>query len=114
LSINKFLGFKIDEMGANCTDVDECNNIENCKFGTCFNELGSYRCECPKDFKLNSQKNGCIDTRRSKCFDDVLTNGTCSKLLGSNIAYQTCCCTVGNSWGDPCITCPKQSTGINY
>jgi hypothetical protein len=92
--------------------MDECENIENCKFGKCINKIGSYKCECPPEFRLNSQKNGCIDTRRSQCFDDTKSNGTCSKILGSNISYQSCCCTIGKSWGEPCVSCPQPSDGI--
>ncbi len=42
------------------TDIDECENSDNCLYGTCVNRIGSYNCQCPPDYDLNAAGNGCV------------------------------------------------------
>ena len=41
-------------------DVDECDNPDNCQFGTCVNTRGGYVCQCPPNYELNPTGTGCI------------------------------------------------------
>ena len=43
-------GFKLDESGGNCTDINECEDINSCMYGDCSNTLGGYKCKCPDNF----------------------------------------------------------------
>ena len=36
-------------------DVDECLNIENCKFGTCINTIGKYKIQIIIEKYINLQ-----------------------------------------------------------
>lgn len=47
-----------------CSDVDECLDPDNCKFGQCINTDGSFRCECPYGYIL--QETQCVG--RYSCF----------------------------------------------
>lgn len=51
-------------------DINECEQSGICpKPGRCVNILGSYRCICPRGFKLDSSGTYCIDT--DECLDDT-------------------------------------------
>ncbi len=45
-------GYTLDKTGGNCTDVDECEDPQSCKYGICINTEGSYTCKCPPQFEL--------------------------------------------------------------
>lgn len=45
-------GYTLDKTGGNCTDVDECEDPQSCKYGICINTEGSYTCQCPSQFEL--------------------------------------------------------------
>jgi len=48
-----------------------------------------------------------LDLRVGRCyFDDSCENPN----LGSFMTKQTCCCTVGQSWGDDCEVCPAANS----
>ena len=41
-------------------DIDECSVTGMCINGQCVNEMGTYRCDCDKDFMPNLARTGCI------------------------------------------------------
>lgn len=50
-------------------DIDECEQPGTCpKPGTCINTLGSFRCICPRGFKLDQSGRFCTDN--NECADD--------------------------------------------
>lgn len=56
-------------------DIDECATMEHghCQHG-CVNTFGSFQCECPFGFTLNSDKRSC---KTIDCIPDCLNGGTC-------------------------------------
>lgn len=49
-----FAGFK--SIGNRCLDINECQtNSHLCEYG-CSNTVGSYRCKCPKGYRINHLK----------------------------------------------------------
>ncbi|KAJ8304383.1 hypothetical protein KUTeg_017966 [Tegillarca granosa] len=134
-------GFKLDETGGNCTDInaikvvnwktkmvttdiDECENPDNCQFGTCVNRQGSYICQCPPNYELNPTGTGCVvlpelqicNKRTGTCYLEVPAGRgmvQCSGILGMDVYRSTCCCTVGSGWGEVpgfCERCPQNDT----
>ena len=45
-------------------DINECADVDNCLYGTCINEVGGYRCQCPPNYQLNAAGTGCVGTYR--------------------------------------------------
>ena len=43
-----------------CEDIDECLSNDYCKFGTCENTPGNFRCVCPEGFDLSENRRHCI------------------------------------------------------
>ena len=41
-------------------DINECDNPDNCLYGTCVNREGSYICQCPPNYELNPSGTGCV------------------------------------------------------
>ncbi|XP_042587887.1 fibrillin-2-like [Cyprinus carpio] len=107
-------GYELDRTGGNCTDVNECLDLVSCVNGNCENTAGSYQCNCPTDFELNPTGIGCIDTRVGSCFLDVAYRGhgglACSIELGFGVSRSSCCCSLGQAWGNPCDLCPTLNT----
>uniref|UniRef100_A0A8C2GKQ6 Fibrillin 2a n=1 Tax=Cyprinus carpio TaxID=7962 RepID=A0A8C2GKQ6_CYPCA len=108
------MGYELDRTGGNCTDVNECLDLVSCVNGNCENTAGSYQCNCPTDFELNPTGIGCIDTRVGSCFLDVAYRGhgglACSIELGFGVSRSSCCCSLGQAWGNPCDLCPTLNT----
>lgn len=54
----------------------------------------------------------CIDTRSGSCFRDVRLRGDasesldCSNEIGVGVSKASCCCSMGQGWGNPCELCP--------
>ncbi|KAF0043033.1 hypothetical protein F2P81_004370 [Scophthalmus maximus] len=106
------LGYELDRSGGNCTDVNECADPTICINGMCVNIPGSYHCNCPADFELNPTRVGCVDTRSGSCYLDVRSRGDasesldCSNEIGVGVSKASCCCSLGQGWGNPCESCP--------
>lgn len=57
-------------------DINECDQPGTCpKPGTCINTLGSFRCICPRGFKLDQSGRFCID--QNECADDSTCEHGC-------------------------------------
>lgn len=70
----------------NHSDIDECSQGIICPLpGTCVNTLGSYRCSCPRGFKLDAAGTQCVTV--ADC-----PNGNCDKnvqceVRSSDLSY---------------------------
>lgn len=53
-------GYKLDDSGGNCTDVDECDSPQSCLYGKCSNTEGSFKCLCPDNHDLVLDGNACV------------------------------------------------------
>ncbi|KAG0426053.1 hypothetical protein HPB47_026819, partial [Ixodes persulcatus] len=110
-------GYRLDETGGNCTDIDECSSPASCQHGTCVNTLGSYVCQCPPNYSLAPSGTGCVDSRQDLCYKDVRGNfygrGICLSPMDTPMSQATCCCTVGAAWGRGCDICPANNTNID-
>uniref|UniRef100_A0A672Z3Q8 Fibrillin-1 n=1 Tax=Sphaeramia orbicularis TaxID=375764 RepID=A0A672Z3Q8_9TELE len=107
------IGYELDRSGGNCTDINECADPTICINGVCVNIPGSYHCNCPRDFELNPTRVGCVDTRSGSCYLDVRSRGDasesldCSNEIGVGVSKASCCCSLGQGWGNPCESCPS-------
>ena len=57
-------------MGDRCVDVDECVEQQGLcpRPGTCKNTHGSFKCVCPRGYRLDESGTFCID--RNECEED--------------------------------------------
>lgn len=71
------------------TDIDECRQDPNVcpPPGNCFNTLGSYRCLCPKPYKLDSTGARCVDPKQSKIHQNECFGPDCENLFNNNNNY---------------------------
>ena len=68
--------------GGTSRDFNECEMMENlCEGGDCINTDGSFRCQCPPGYKLDSTGRRCEDQDECETFN-FCGNGTCSNLRG--------------------------------
>lgn len=82
-------GFSLDQSGASCEDVDECEGNHRCQHG-CQNIIGGYRCSCPQGYLQHYQWNQCVD--ENECLSAHICGGaSCHNTLGS---YK-CMCPTG-------------------
>ncbi|XP_033023454.1 fibrillin-1 isoform X1 [Lacerta agilis] len=82
-------GFALDQTGASCEDVDECDGNHRCQHG-CQNIIGGYRCSCPQGYLQHYQWNQCVD--ENECLSSHICGGaSCHNTLGS---YK-CMCPTG-------------------
>ena len=96
--------------GKSCQDVNECLLDPGiCKGGTCVNTEGSFSCLCPLGLSLDPGGTECLDLRQERCYLD-LHLGQCSAQVKGIYSRQTCCCTLGQGWGDKCSRCPRPGT----
>lgn len=55
----------------------------------------------------------CTDTRSGSCYLYVRSRGDasesldCSNEIGVGVAKASCCCSLGQGWGNPCESCPS-------
>lgn len=111
-------GFVLDETQRNCIDIDECQEFDDiCGVGSCINKEGSYTCFCPPGYVL-VPGGGCVDMRKSLCFKryynstDIPPQTICEEAMMTNQTHMSCCCSVGQAWGEFCEPCPlKNSEG---
>lgn len=62
-------------------DINECEEDGVCpRPGRCHNILGSFRCICPRGFRLDHTKMRCADT--DECLDDSKCAEGCRNLIG--------------------------------
>lgn len=65
-------------------DLDECALMPGvCEGGDCINTDGSFRCDCPPGYTLDSTGHKCIDDNECMSQNNICGNGTCSNLIGS-------------------------------
>ncbi|RZF38291.1 hypothetical protein LSTR_LSTR007889 [Laodelphax striatellus] len=64
-------------------DLNECSFMPNaCDGGDCINTDGSFRCECPTGYILDSTGKRCIDDNECNSGTNICGNGTCTNLDG--------------------------------
>ena len=96
--------------GKTCLDINECLlNPSICKGGTCVNSDGSFTCICPPGLSLDSSGTECLDLRKERCFLDYRRD-QCSVEVPGMFPRDTCCCTIGEGWGNSCSKCPRPGT----
>jgi fibulin 1/2 len=70
--------------GNECVDLNECeNNPSLCFGGTCKNTVGSFVCQCPNGFRVNSAHSHCVDIDECKESPNICKNGDCRNTIGS-------------------------------
>ncbi|KAL7879279.1 hypothetical protein AOLI_G00102530 [Acnodon oligacanthus] len=81
-------------------DIDECKERPDiCINGQCINTDGSFRCECPIGYSLDSSQINCTDTDECS-LGSPCGNGTCKNVIGGF----ECTCDEGFEPG-PMMTC---------
>ncbi|CAK9313554.1 unnamed protein product [Citrullus colocynthis] len=78
-----------------CQDIDECKDerLHDCRF-ECVNTIGSYTCNCPKDFKGDGRRRGEGCTRKSESFVQIIV---CELLLhGVTVGFTVV--VIGSTW----------------
>ncbi|XP_072025693.1 uncharacterized protein [Amphiura filiformis] len=84
------LGFTIDEDGANCTDIDECQHPAGQFEGSfshhcnqkCINTPGSYYCDCEDGFELSPNGRVCKDVDECSTELSRMCEQDCSNFPG--------------------------------
>ena len=78
-------------------DIDECSLIDDCCInGKCINTDGSYMCECPNGYHLDSDGHTCVDKDECSSLVNPCGQGTCSNSEGG----YDCECNDGLYQGD--------------
>lgn len=91
-------------------DLNECSFMTNpCDGGECINTDGSYRCECPAGYVLDSTGKKCVDENECKNNVNICGNGTCTNLQGGF----ECICADGFAPGPTQVTYTGIFNSIN-
>ncbi|KAK3920598.1 Fibrillin-1 [Frankliniella fusca] len=70
--------------GVHGEDLNECDMMPDaCVGGECINTDGSFRCECPPGYKLDSEGKKCVDENECLTQSGICGNGTCTNVEGS-------------------------------
>ncbi|KAL5004007.1 hypothetical protein ScPMuIL_017463 [Solemya velum] len=75
-------GFALDDMGTNCTDIDECADKNGRCEMLCVNTAGSYSCGCEPGYILLPDHRGCADVDECKEDADICDGGKCINQPG--------------------------------
>lgn len=64
-------------------DLNECILMPDiCNGGDCVNTDGSFRCECPQGYVLDSTGRKCVDDNECISSQNICGNGTCTNVVG--------------------------------
>ncbi|XP_060068909.1 fibrillin-2-like [Ylistrum balloti] len=93
-------GYKTDQTGTRCIDVNECEDQRSpCEF-TCLNLVGSYKCTCPPGYVLNMDGKTCRD------LDECATmQHNCQHQCINTVGSFECGCATGfrRGMGNRCV-----------
>ncbi|XP_033109507.1 fibrillin-2-like [Anneissia japonica] len=82
-------GFRLDDTGTQCLDLDECSIQGRCQYD-CENSVGGYHCTCPRGYIPYAYGSNCRDE------NECLTPGTCGTAQCYNTEGSfTCNCNTG-------------------
>ncbi|KAL4228223.1 Fibrillin-1 [Mactra antiquata] len=86
-----YAGFKINDDGSECVDIDECSTQQDlCRNGECINLPGNYECKCNEGFVLAPGGRYCTDMNECEK-TNMCPNGKCVNMDGT---YK-CQCNLG-------------------
>jgi MYXO-CTERM domain-containing protein len=96
--------------GSACSDIDECTTPGRCGVGSCVNQPGTYRCNCPSGYSAPSSGGSCSDINECVVSPGICGVGSCSNSVGS----YTCTCPVGYDFsGGTCTLTNACSAGTD-
>ncbi|KAI5643950.1 calcium-binding EGF domain-containing protein [Phthorimaea operculella] len=92
-------GYELDEDGANCRDVDECEKGDHTCQQICSNTEGSYECLCRTGYELDEDGANCRDVGECDKGDH-----TCQQICSNTEGSYECSCQEGyEKRGDACV-----------
>lgn len=97
--------------GDSGNDLNECEMMPNvCDGGDCVNTDGSFRCECPMGYTLDSSQIKCIDENECITTPNICGNGTCTNIIGSF----ECSCNEGFAPGPMQVLCKFERNTFSF